>query len=146
MKMSMKIRGKWVFLLGLMVVCLSFIATTDAQAKAGDSWNRAVYNKSNQSVTITVAAHYGNVWFTGVCDTENGPCKIPPNSTANIKLTTTYGATTGTFSIDYGTNPRCEITYMGGSQSSAPAPRFFESTCGSNIQLNTPSNGYLTIY
>jgi hypothetical protein len=143
--MNIKIWRKWIFLMGLMVVCLSFMIPADAQAKAGDSWNRAIYNKSDQTVTITVAAHYGNVWFTGACSTENGPCKMPPHSTANIKYTTTYGATTGTFKINYGTNPQCEITYMGGSQSSAPAPRFFDSTCGYNIRTNNPSDGYMTI-
>jgi len=144
-KMNTMLNGKLSLLVILMVVCLSLTIPSNSSAKAGDSWNRAIYNKSKQSVTITVAAHYGNVWFTGVCDTENGPCTMPPNSTANIKFTTTYGATTGTFYIDYGTNARCEITYLGGAHSSEPAPRYFESNCGYNIKSNTPSNGYLTI-
>lgn len=143
--MNIKICGKWIFLTGLMAVCLSFMIPGNSHAKAGDSWNRAVYNKSDQTVTITVDAHYGNVWFTGACETENGPCTIAPGATANTKFTTTYGATTGTFKIKYGTNAQCEVTYMGGSQSSAPAPRFFDSTCGYNIRTNDPSNGYMTI-
>lgn len=127
MKKQWQLRTMFVFL------SLFFISFSNARA---ESWNRAVKNSSSQPVTITVDAGRGNVWFTGACNSENGPCTIPPNSQANTKFTTTAGMCNGTFKFKHGSAPECTCRYFGGTQSSAPAVRFSSSTCPSNIKCN----------
>lgn len=117
----------------LVVSAILLVASSNVWA---ESWNRAVRNRSSQPVTITVDAGHGNVWFTGACVSENGPCTIPPNGIANTKFTTTAGSCNGTFKFKHGTAPECTCRYFGGTISSAPSVRFSTSTCPSNIQCN----------
>jgi len=127
--MNQKVRFWTVFVL------FGIFLMTSSNARA-EHWNRAVKNSSSKPVTITVDAGHGNVWFTGACTTENGPCTIPPGETASTKFTTTAGWCNGTFKFKHGTAPECTCRYFGGTQSSSPAVRFVETTCPSNISCN----------
>ena len=110
----MKMNGKSTVLLGLVAVSLFFMTPFNANAKAGDSWNRDIRNNSNQSVTVTVNSTMGNVWFENGCsNSKNGPCILAPHSVTPIKYTTTNGGTSGRFYINYGTDPQCEVGYLG---------------------------------
>ncbi len=128
-----------------MVLALFGVFLVTSSNARGESWNRAVFNRSSKPVVINVVADMGNVWFTGACTTENGPCTIPPGQTANTKYTTTQGITKGTFHIVHGTAAECTYAYWGATPHYAPAVRFSTSTCPGNITQIPGWDGYLEI-
>jgi len=126
-------------------VLFSVFLTISSTAWA-ESWNRAVSNSSSQPVTITVDADMGNVWFTNACTTENGPCTINPGQRADTTFTTTKGIANGTFRIKHGTKPECTYTYWGATPHYAPAVKFWNTNCPSNIIGNVAGwDGYMEI-
>lgn len=143
----MKMKGKWFLLAGWMLICVSFIFPSDSNAGGGDSWVRNIYNNSNQSITVRTNTINGNVWFTGCPNSENGPCTLAPNSTTEIKYTTTAASFWGSF---YFGNNECIAEYRGGGQ---PGSHHAPHSTGSKscrvgaltINFDSPNDGYITI-
>lgn len=145
----MKLNITWGLLTMAVAVCLSFITPSDSSAGGGDSWVRHIYNNSSQAIVVKTHTTSGNVWFENGCpNSENGPCTIAPNSSAQIKYTTTAASFWGTF---YFGNNECSAEYRAGGQpGSHSAPHVTSSSpCkigAVSIDFDKPGGGDITMH
>ncbi len=140
----MKMIGKWSFVSGLMAICFFLMTPSESGAVGGDSWKRQIRNYSPYSIWVSRNGSHGNVWFESGCaklqSNPNGPCEIAPNTTVQIKYTTTAGESTGVFYVDYPGIGDCSL----GHYSEWGKIKVGQPRCG-KISGNDPGSGDFTI-
>jgi hypothetical protein len=123
----------------LTAFALGAVATASA---ADAACTRHIYNRSDNPWTFTATNSQGNVHFTTglyACKNRtNGPCTVPPHTTAGIEYTTTAGISNGTWFIRDKTGEERRFGYLGAA-SHCPAISHNGSTGA--VALNDPAGG-----
>lgn len=127
-------------LLSISLITLSLSSTIYA-----DNCNAIIQNNSNQPWTFRFSTYYGNVYFSGgVSCPVNGPCVIPPHTTANIEYTHTGGYETGRIYVSDNANWEEKLPYKN-TLIWERCPHIDNYDSSDSISRNEPGNGSLTI-